>query len=171
VQYLRIDGTALEDPVQSAREIRGPLPDLLVELDELLKVNIQVAVDFTSGAVEVQKPDYPLIALQQIARNAILHRSYENTNAPVRLYWFRDRVEIQNPGGPYGQVTRANFGQAGAYDYRNPNLAAVLKELGYVQRFGLGIALARQEMARNGNPPPEFLVEDSHVAVILRRRA
>jgi len=171
VQYLRIDGTALEDPVQSAREIRGPLPDLLAELDELLKVNIQVAVDFTSGAVEVQKPDYPLIALQQIARNAILHRSYENTNAPVRLYWFRDRVEIQNPGGPFGQVTRANFGQAGAYDYRNPNLAAVLKELGYVQRFGLGIALARQEMARNGNPPPEFLVEDSHVAVILRRRA
>jgi ATP-dependent DNA helicase RecG len=171
IQFLRIDGTSLTDPVQSARELRGPLPDLLKELDDLLKVNIQARVDFTTGPVEVRNPDYPLVALQQIARNAMLHRTYENTNAPVRLYWFRDRVEIQNPGGPFGQVTRANFGQAGAYDYRNPNLAGVLKELGYVQRFGMGIAMAREEMGRNGNPPPEFDVQDSHVGVILRRRA
>ena len=171
IQYVRIDGTTLGDPVQSARELDGPLSKLLMELNELLKINIQTAVDFTSGSVEVQRPDYPLVALQQIVRNAVLHRSYENTNAPVRLYWFKDRVEVQNPGGPYGQVTRANFGKPGAYDYRNPNLAAVMKELGYVQRFGMGIVLARQEMAKNGNPPPEFLVEDTHVAVILRRRS
>jgi ATP-dependent DNA helicase RecG len=170
VQFLRVDGTTLTDPIQSARELRGPLSDILTELDELLKINIQAMVDFTSGPVEIQRPDYPLVTLQQIARNAVLHRSYENTNAPVRLYWFRDRVEVQNPGGPYGQVTRANFGMPGAYDYRNPNLAAVLKDLGYVQRFGMGIAMARQAMATNGNPPPEFQVEDTHVAVILRRR-
>ena len=169
-QFLRIDGTELGDPVKDSRELRGPLPDLLNELEDLLKLNIQASVDFTSGPVEVQKPDYPIVALQQIVRNAILHRSYENTNAPVRLYWFNDRVEIQNPGGPYGQVTKQNFGQPGAYDYRNPNLAAVMKELGYVQRFGFGIAIARQEMAKNGNPPPEFQVEDSHVAVILRKQ-
>jgi ATP-dependent DNA helicase RecG len=169
-QFVRIDGTALTDPVQSARELRGALSDILAELDELLKINVQATVDFTSGPIEVQRPDYPLVALQQIVRNAVLHRSYENTNAPVRLYWFRDRLEVQNPGGPYGQVTRANFGTPGACDYRNPNLAAVMRDLGYVQRFGMGIAMARQAMAANGNPAPEFQVEDTHVAVILRRR-
>ena len=171
IQFVRIAGVQLTDPVQSSREIRGPLPDLLAELDDLLGLNIQVAVDLTSGPVETRKPDYPLVALQQITRNAVLHRSYENTNAPARIYWFSDRVEVQNPGGPYGQVTRSNFGMPGACDYRNPNLAAVMKELGYVQRFGMGIALARQEMSRNGNPSPEFQVEDTHVAVILRRRS
>lgn len=55
-------------------------------------------------------------------------------------------------------------------DYRNPNLAAVMKEMGYVQRFGFGIPLARSEMEKNGNPPPEFQVEDAHIAVTLRRR-
>ena len=90
LQFLRIDGVALGDPVKDDHEVRGPLPDLLSELDDLLKANIQTSVDFTSGHVEVRKPDYPLVALQQIARNAILHRSYENTNAPVRLYWFND---------------------------------------------------------------------------------
>lgn len=170
VQFLRIDGTELGEPVQASHELRGPLPDLLSELEEVLKVNIQASLNFTSGPVEVQKPDIPLVALQQIVRNAILHRSYENTNAPVRIYWFRDRVEIQNPGGPFGQVTKQNFGQPGAYDYRNPNLAAVMKELGYVQRFGFGIATARRELERNGNPPLEFQVEDSYVAAILRKR-
>jgi len=171
VQFLRIDGRALGDPVRNEREVRGPLPELLDELEDLIKNNIQAAADFTSGHVEVRTPDYPVVALQQIVRNAILHRSYENTNAPVRVYWFNDRVQVQNPGGPYGQVTKQNFGEPGAYDYRNPNLAAVMKELGYVQRFGYGITLARNEMAKNGNPAPEFEVEDSHVAVILRRRS
>ena len=169
VHFLRIDGAALGDPIKDSREVRGPLPDLLSEVDDLLKANIQTSVDFTSGPVEMRKPDYPLVALQQIARNAILHRSYENTNAPVRLYWFNDRVEIQNPGGPFGQVTKQNFGKPGAYDYRNPNLAAVMKELGYVQRFGFGIATARRELQKNGNPELEFQVEDSHVAAIIRR--
>lgn len=169
VQFLRIEGTALGDAVKNQREIRGPLTEVLEELEDLLKNNIQSAADFTSGTIEVSKPDYPVVALQQIIRNAILHRTYENTNAPIRVYWFSDRVEIQNPGGPYGQVTKDNFGQAGMNDYRNPNLAAVMKELGYVQRFGFGIALARKEMEKNGNPPPDFQVVDSHVAVILRR--
>lgn len=169
VQFLRVDGTALGDPVKDSREVQGPLPDLLNEVDDLLKANIQTSVDFTSGRLEVQKPDYPLVALQQIVRNAILHRSYENTNAPVRLYWFSDRVEVQNPGGPFGQVTKQNFGSPGAYDYRNPNLAAVMKELGYVQRFGFGIATARQQLAKNHNPALEFQVEDSFVAAIIRK--
>ena len=53
---------------------------------------------------------------------------------------------------------------------RKESIAAVMKDLGYVQRFGMGIAMARQAMATNGNPAPEFQVEDTHVAVILRRR-
>ena len=59
--------------------------------------------------------------------------------------WFWDRIEIQNPGGPYGQVTRANFGMPGITDYRNPHIAEAMKNLGYVQRFGVGISLARKE--------------------------
>ncbi len=97
-----------------------------------------------------------------------MHRSYEQTHARVRLYWYQDRLEIHNPGGPFGQVTRGNFGQ-GVTDYRNPHLAGVMKELGYVQRFGSGIPAARQALAQNGNPPPEFLLEDTYTAVIVRR--
>ncbi|MBF0624176.1 MAG: hypothetical protein HQL82_05155 [Magnetococcales bacterium] len=170
VQFIRVDGEELGDPILSSQELRAPLPDLLGRLEELLKINVHATVDMTSGPLETRQPDYPLVALQQIVRNAILHRSYEHTHAPVRIYWFQDRIEIHNPGGPFGQVTRNNFGRPGACDYRNPNLAAVMKQLGYVQQFGMGIGLARTAMKRNGNPVPEFQVEESHVAVILRSR-
>lgn len=98
-----------------------------------------------------------------------MHRDYEVSNAPVRIYWFSDRIEIHNPGGPYGQVNRENFGAPGITDYRNPNLSAAMKSLGFVQKFGIGIALARKELANNGNPQPDFLIEDEHVCVIIRR--
>jgi ATP-dependent DNA helicase RecG len=49
VQFVRIDGVALGDPVKDSREVQGPLPDLLSEVDDLLKVNIQT--DSHVGAI------------------------------------------------------------------------------------------------------------------------
>jgi len=171
VQFLRIDGTRIVDPIKNQLEIRGPLPALFDRLDNILKDHIWTTADITSGPIEIRVSDYPIVALEQITRNAILHRSYENTNAPAHVYWYNDRIEIVNPGGLYGSVNKSNFGKPGIRDYRNPNLAGVMKELGYVQRFAMGIEMTRDAMQKNGNPPPEFLFDDSHVTVILRKRA
>jgi ATP-dependent DNA helicase RecG len=170
IQFLRIDGLELTDPIQDQKLIAGPLPRMMEQLDDVLKANNSVSSDFTSSAVEVKEPKYPIVALQQIARNAVMHRVYEGTNAPIRITWFRDRIEISSPGGPYGNVTLSNFGQPGITDYRNRHLAEAMSNLGFVQRFGIGIALAQREMNRNGNPPIEFNVNPSYVLAILKGR-
>ncbi len=171
VQFLRIDGTELSDFIRDEKRISGPVGEMLRMIDEVFSANISTAVDLTSGPVEQRHPDYPLAALQQVTRNAVMHRNYEGTNAPVRITWFNDRIEILSPGGPYGQVTAENFGTEGITDYRNRHLAEVLKSLGYVQKFGVGIAIARQSMERNGNPPPEFQSTPSNIQVTLRGAA
>ena len=71
---------------------------------------------------------------------------------------------------PFGSVTVENFGRPGLADYRNPNLAEALKVLGFVQRFGVGIALARKALEENGSTPPEFEVRPEAVNVVLRAR-
>lgn len=76
-------------------------------------------------------------------------------------------MEILSPGGPFGQVTTANFGEPMVVDYRNPTVAGVLGQLGYVQRFGAGIDVARRAMGANGNPAPGFLVNPTAVNVRL----
>ena len=169
VQFLRIDGTRLIDPIADQKELQGPLPELLRQLDDLLTANIHIATDVRSGPTEIRQPDYPLDALQQLVRNAVMHRDYVTSNAPVRITWFSDRVEIQNPGGPFGQVTRQNFGQ-GLADYRNPSVAEVMRNLGFVQRFGIGIQIARESLANNGNPELRFDVQENHVLVTIRRQ-
>ncbi|NEP62037.1 MAG: transcriptional regulator [Symploca sp. SIO2G7] len=171
IQFLRIEGTQLTDPIKDQKEIDGLLPDLLRLLDEILQINISITSDLTNQPIELQQPDYPIVALQQLTRNAVMHRNYETTHAPVRITWYSDRIEIQNPGGPFGQVNKLNFGQPGITDYRNPHLAEAMKNLGYVQRFGVGIQLAQQQLQKNGNPPLELVVEDTHVLVIVRKKS
>ena len=170
IQFLRIDGVKLTDPIRSQKEISGPLIHLLRRLDDLIDAHNNVSASITAGPVEVQHSDYPIAALQQLCRNAVLHRTYEGTTAPVRLYWFSDRIEIYSPGGTFGQVTKENFGQPGITDYRNPHLAESMKVLGYVQRFGIGIQIAKQELEKNGNPPPHFHIESTNVLVTVRKR-
>ncbi|NOY27532.1 MAG: hypothetical protein GXP62_16840 [Oligoflexia bacterium] len=168
--FLRIDGTELGDPIKDDHDLSGPLYEVVHRLDGLLKLNVSTAVDIAGGATESRVRDYPLAALQQLARNALIHRNYETSNAPVRIYWFDDRVEIHNPGGPFGQVTLDNFG-SGATDYRNPLVAEAMANLGYVQRFGYGIPLSRRLLRDNGNPPPEFSLSQSATLVTVRRRS
>jgi ATP-dependent DNA helicase RecG len=170
IQFLRVAGRELSDPIKDQKRITGPLTEVIQNLDAILKAHISTKTDIVSGPVEQQEPDYPIAALEQLTRNAILHRTYEGTNAPVRIYWFDDRIEIMNPGGPYGQVTRQNFGRPGVTDYRNRFLAEAMRNLGFVQQFGVGIQIAREALESNDNPPPEFVIEDTYMLVIVRRR-
>jgi len=167
IQFVRYAGVEVMDTIRDQKEIDGSLSDLLRRLDEILEVNIAQRTDLSAGSTVV-RPDYPILALQELARNAVIHRSYDGTNAPVRLTWFDDRVEITNPGGPFGAVSIAGFGRPPATDYRNPVLASAAKDLGYVQRFGSGIPRAQSALRRNGNPPAEFLAETDFVHVTVR---
>ena len=169
IQFLRIRGTKLSDPVTDELEISGTISEILRRLDEKLTAHLTTGVNFTSQDKEIRSSPYPLAALQQLARNAVMHRSYEGTNAPIRVYWFDDRIEISNPGGPYGSITTENFGQPGRTDYRNPQLASAFKVLGYAQRFGAGIPIAREALEKNGNPPVEFQIEQNFIAAIIGR--
>ena len=163
VQFLRVAGKDLSDPVTDETLCDGPLVNLVTRLDDKLLAHNRTAVDFTSAEREIRTPTYPLPALQQLARNAIMHRTYEGTNSPVHVYWFDDRVEITSPGGPYGAVSAANFGQPGLVDYRNPILAESMRVLGLVQRYGAGIPSARRHLHDNGQSEPEFRVEPNWV--------
>lgn len=162
-QFLRLAGTDLTAPISDEEAIYGTVTDQIRRLEEKLEAHNLRGVRFVDVAQEERREAYSTDALRQLVRNAFMHRSYEATNTPVRVYWFDDRVEIHNPGGPYGSVTPENFGSPGVTDYRNPNLAEALRALGYVQRFGTGIAIARKALGSR----LRFEVQPSFVAAIV----
>jgi ATP-dependent DNA helicase RecG len=166
IQFTRFAGDNLADDIIDETVSDGPISEMIRSIEAKLDAHNLIAVDLKTGPTEIRTATYPAIALQQIVRNAVMHRAYDSTNAPIRIYWFADRIEIISPGGPFGTVTQDNFGQPGLTDYRNPNLAEAMRVLGYVQRFGVGIATAKRALEKNGNPPLKF--EVSQAAVVCR---
>ena len=163
VQFLRIAGRELSDDIVDESAIDGTVSDTLRRVEDKLQSHNRYEVDFVSEDRERRTALYPLAALRELVRNAIMHRDYETTNAPVRVTWFDDRIEIQSPGGPFGAVTEANFGDLGGVDYRNPNLAESMKVLGYAQRFGAGIPTARRLLREAGHPELAFTPTPTHL--------
>ena len=170
IQFRKVEGIEITAPTLGDRRVASDLLALLKTLDEIGLANIQSAVELRASGPETRHSDYPALAIQEIIRNAVLHRSYDTSFlfTPIRMTWFSDRLEVVSPGGPFGIVTRANFGESDVTSYRNEPLAEVMQRLGYVQRYGVGIAQAQQSMASNGNPPIEFDVSDLMIRAILR---
>jgi ATP-dependent DNA helicase RecG len=167
LQFVRYLGVDADAPIRDEEEIRDNLITGIRTLTALLQANVTREVKEVDPLTERAVDDYPLPALREAIFNAVVHRTYEVSNAPIRILWFDDRVEVTNPGGPFGAVSPENFDQVN--DYRNPSLAAAMKTLGFVNRFGRGIERMRLQMRRNGNPAPEFEVTPSWWRVTLRR--
>lgn len=166
-QFLRLAGIEISAPIVDEETVYGTVSDQIRRLEEKLAAHNLRSVRFADVVTEERHEKYPAEALRQLLRNAYMHRSYETTNAPIRVYWFDDRIEITSPGGPYGSVTLENFGQPGIADYRNPNLAEAMRALGLVQRFGIGIGIARKALGTRLS----FSVQPSVVISIVRAEA
>jgi ATP-dependent DNA helicase RecG len=167
IQFLQLPGTGLTDAPVNQQEISGDLLSVLRELDSRVKAGMITTLAKVSTLREEVVPNYPEVAIREVLMNAVMHRDYQS-NTPIRFYWFDDRIEIQSPGGLFGEVTRETLDRRNSY--RNPVLAEAMKALGYVNRFGYGILRAEDAMKRNGNPPLEFQIEDNIVLAVIRRR-
>ena len=166
IQFVRWAGTTMADDPIGEKRFSGDLITVLRELDTFVSLPAQPHPVAESALRERTVTDYPQAAIRELLLNAIMHRSYES-NAPVRFYWYDDRIEIQNPGGLYGMASPENFPRQ--TDYRNPVLSEALATLGYVNAFGRGVIRAQELLQRNGNPKVEFSFEPSHVLATIRR--
>ena len=168
IQFVRFSGPSLTDAPESEVTFDGDLLTVLRELDTFLPSQNTARPGPASALREERLIPYPTVALRELLMNAIMHRWYEGSNTPIRFYWFTDRVEIQSPGGLYGEATPENFPRQNAY--RNPVIAEAMKVLGYVNKYGRGVLRAQEALARNGNPPAEFTFEPTFVLATVWRQ-
>ncbi len=156
MQYVKFEGAEMTSKVEYEKQFSGALVTELKNIENFIKGNIVKDKPVREGSFQEKSVfNYPFWALRELMMNAIMHRDYES-NAPIYLYEFNNRIEIQNPGGLYGDVRPENFPNTS--DYRNPLLAEALKTLGYVNRFNFGIRNAQKELETNGNGNADFQI-------------
>ena len=166
VQFLKFPGSTMTVLPEDQLEISGDLRTVLEGVRNKIIAYNRIGLAQGEAFQDRLLPDYPEWAVRELFHNAVMHRDYASTS-PIRFTWFDDRIEIQNPGGLYGAVTRATLMRRNSY--RNPVLAEAMKAMAYVNRYGFGIQRAEALMKENGNPPLEFDIDDKVFGVTLWR--
>lgn len=154
IQFIKFDGEDLTSNVLYEKQLAGAYVTELRTLDDFVKNNIIKQRPVKSDSFQERTiRNYPYWSLRELIMNAVMHRNYES-NSPIYIYEFINRIEVVNPGGLYGDVNINNFPNAS--DYRNVVIAESMKRLGYVNRFNYGIRRAIDELVKSGNGEPIF---------------
>jgi ATP-dependent DNA helicase RecG len=137
-------------------ELEEPLPVLVDSIMLFLKKHAMRGADFS----EVRRRDVwsiPLEPLREAVINALVHADWSQRGGPVRVAFFDDRIEIENPGILPPGMTVEDMRQ-GVSKIRNPVIARVFRELKLIEQWGSGVPRIFRETAAAGFPEP-YLVE------------
>lgn len=157
VQYVHFAGKDRGSEIVNERQIKGSLCKMLPQLESFVRDAVVTARPVSISMLrEKTLLNYPDLALRELLMNACMHRDYQS-NMPIRLYQYEDRIEILNAGGLYGEARPENFPTVN--DYRNPIVAEAMRGLKYVNMFNRGIQRVKNLLKENGNPEPIFTVD------------
>lgn len=152
VSLIRFRGTAPTERIASAG-LSLPIHRLIPACENFLRLNISVREGF-DGIRRIERPAVPLKAIREALINAIAHRDYESSQE-VMIRVFDDRIEFSNPGAPDSELLKKIL-ETGLPVHRNPQLYEFLRMEGLGEGAGQGIAIMRDEMAKEGLPEPKF---------------
>jgi ATP-dependent DNA helicase RecG len=112
--------------------------------------------------------EYPQEALREALANAVAHRDYSSyvRGSYVQIRMFADRLEIQSPGGLFGNVTVENIEDE--HSTRNARLMRMMEDMHIVENRGSGIKAMLHVMRAANLEPPTFLDRRASFRVTFR---
>ena len=173
LRILRYEGTEAQTGTRmnlvKDLTLELPLPLLLEEAEAAVASQLRDFTRLGAAGLFETVPEYPPFAWQEAVVNAVCHRAYNLSGRQVELRIFDDRMEVESPGRLPGPVRLANLRQT--HYSRNPRIARVLAEMGFVRELGEGVDRMMDEMAAFGLEPPRFEEGDHSLLVTLRNGA
>ena len=149
---------------QDSRNIEGRLESIYNQTVSFIVSNLR-HLQGEQGFNSVGIPEIPHEALRELVANALIHRDYF-VSAPVRVFVFRNRVEIISPGHLINNLTIENI-MFGVSKTRNKRLASHANHLIPYSGYGSGIINAMEAY-----PDIEFIDDrdKNQFTAILKRR-
>lgn len=113
--------------------------------------------------------DYPLEVINELVKNAILHRDYDIEGAPVYLEITDDNIIIKSPGLPVSPLKLEQFITFSAPSLsRNPKIMYIFDIFGLAEQRGLGFHTVR-ELPKMDLPLPTVKYEEPYIVFTLPR--
>lgn len=161
-RFIGTDKAAIFDHI----DIHDPLPQAVESIMLFLKKHAMRGADFS----DTRRKDVwsiPLTLLREAVINALVHTDYSQRGAPIRVAFFDDRIEIENPGILLPGMTVEDMRQ-GVSKIRNHVIARVFKELNLIEQWGSGVRRIFSEAQKLGLPEPQIVELGMRVRVVVR---
>ena len=166
VNYTEID---VSGNILDLREIAGPVFDQIEAADSFVFSNLRVSVEISEqSGIRRETAEIPLMAVREVLMNAIAHRDYSSP-ASIQVSLFPDRLEVWNPGSLPEGMTISDLKRDHASVPKNPLLARVLYQAGYVEMIGRGIQAVINNCKEANLAEPDFQQRSKQFGVILWR--
>lgn len=116
--------------------------------------------------------DYPLEVINELVKNAILHRDYDIDGAPIYLEINDDAIIIKSPGLPVSPIKLEQIVNFSASSLsRNPKIMYVFDRLDLAEQRGLGFSTVKELPEKHSIPLPIVTYEDPYIVFTLPRNA
>lgn len=99
------------------------------------------------GVYTVSRWEYPVKAIREAIRNAIVHRDYSFIGKDVKVAVYDDMIEITSPGLLPPSIDYSAM-ESRQSDARNKIIAPVFKRMGIIDQWGNGLKLIADEMKK-----------------------
>lgn len=173
VRYIRYEGkealTGTSHNVVKDVRFENNIPKLIDEIRSFLKASFKDYhfLDIETGRFK-KVPEYPEEAWLEGIVNALCHRSYNVQGNAIYIKHFDDRLEISNSGPLPAQVTIENI--KSERFARNPRVARVLEDMGYVRQLNEGVSRIYESMEKSMLSIPEYKEVNGNVYLTLRNK-
>ncbi len=151
IQCGRFDGID-KATIYDHCEINEPLPSAVESILTFLKKHAIRSADLSKGLRRKDVWNIPLSILREVIINAVVHCDYSQRGAPIRVSFFNDRIEVENPGILLPGMTIEDMIE-GVSKIRNPVIARVFRELGLIEQWGSGVKRVFSEAKELGLLP------------------
>ncbi|MFH1891242.1 MAG: ATP-binding protein [Candidatus Zixiibacteriota bacterium] len=161
ITYVQYFGTTeSEKTPQGARfvdnrALEGSIPEM-VEQAETYVLGAMRKSTLIEGLFRRDIPEYPQEVVREAVCNAVAHRDYSSYvgGSYIQIRMFADRLEIQSPGGLFGNVTVENIEEE--HSTRNARLMRMMEDMHLVENRGSGIKAMLHAMRDANLEPPRF---------------
>jgi len=151
IQCGRFRGLSKSD-IFDQTEIHESLPQAVESIILFLKKHAYKSADFSS----IRRKDIwsiPVESLREIIINALVHSDYSQRGAPIRIAFYDDRIEVENPGILLPGMTVEDM-KSGVSKIRNTVIARIFKELNLIEQWGSGLKRVFEAAKKQNLPEP-----------------
>jgi ATP-dependent DNA helicase RecG len=137
------------------RRFEGPIVEMVAEAETYIMSAMRKS-SLIDGMFRRDIPEYPKEVLREGLANAIAHRDYSPyvRGSYIQVRMFANRLEVQSPGGLFGNVTIDNLEDE--QSTRNARLMRMMEDMHVVENRGSGIGAMLHAMREANLEPPRF---------------